>query len=54
MNPSSFPVEAEVVEVDKNGQHVKRRHFYGRLDNGTRAISDSPERERYKVRVWVP
>ncbi len=54
VKPSSFPVEAEVVEVDKNDQHVKKRLFFGRFGNGTRAISDPPERERYKVQVWGP
>jgi type I restriction enzyme R subunit len=54
VKPSSFPVEAEVVEVDKNGQHVKKKLFYGRFGNGTRAISDPTERERYKVQVWGP
>ena len=52
VKPSSFPVEAEVVEVDKNGQHVKKRLFYGRFGNGTRAITDPTERERYQVQVW--
>ena len=52
VKPSSFPVEAEVVEVDKYGQHVKKKHFYGRFGNGTRAISDTTERERYQNRVW--
>jgi len=54
VKPSSFPVDAEVVEVDKNGQHVKKTLFYGRFGNGTRAISDPVERERYKVQVWGP
>ncbi len=54
VRPSGFPVEAEVVEVDKNGQHVKKKIFYGRFGNGTRAISDPKERERYKVQVWGP
>ena len=54
VRPSSFPVEAEVVEVDNNGQHQKKRHFYGRFGNGTRAITAPTERERYKVQVWGP
>ncbi|HZC18197.1 MAG TPA: ATP-binding protein [Rubrobacteraceae bacterium] len=45
VRPSSFPVEAEVVEVDNNGQHQKKRHFYGRFGNGTRAIT-APHRAR--------
>jgi len=52
VKPSSFPVEAEVVEVDRNGQHVKKNVFYGRFGNGTRAITDPSDRERYKVQVW--
>ena len=52
VKPSSFPVEAEVVEVDKNDQHIKKTVFYGRFGNGTRAIPDPSERERYKVQVW--
>jgi type I restriction enzyme R subunit len=52
VKPSSFPVEARVVEVDKNGQHVKKSVFYGRFGNGTRPITDPTERERYQVQVW--
>jgi type I restriction enzyme R subunit len=52
VKPSSFPVEATVVEVDKKGQHVEKKLFYGRFGNGTRAITDPTERERYKVQVW--
>ena len=51
MRPSSFPVEASVVEVDKHGQHVKAL-FYGHFGNGTRPIADSAERERYVAQVW--
>jgi type I restriction enzyme, R subunit len=54
VKPSSFPVEAEVVEVDNKGQHVKKTVFYGRFGNGTRAITDPTERERYKAQVWGP
>ncbi len=52
VKPSSFPVDAEVVEVDKNGQHIKKTVFYGRFGNGTRAIIDPAERELYKTQVW--
>ncbi len=52
VKPSSFPVEGEVVEVDKNGQHVKKKLFYGRFGNGTRPITDPTERERYQLNVW--
>ncbi len=54
VKPSSFPVEAEVVEVDENGQHRKKRLFYGRFGNGTRATTDPSERERYQLQVWRP
>lgn len=52
VKPSSFPVEANVVAVDKNGQHAKKTAFYGRFGNGTREIPDPGERERYKAQVW--
>ncbi|MDQ3236321.1 MAG: ATP-binding protein [Actinomycetota bacterium] len=52
VKPSSFPVEATVVEVDKKGQHIEKKLFYGRFGNGTRQISDPKERERYQVQVW--
>ncbi len=54
IKPSGFPVEAEVVEVDRSEQHLKKRVFYGRFGNGTRAITDPTERERYKLQVWGP
>jgi hypothetical protein len=40
--------------MDKNGQHVKKKLFYGRFGNGTRPITDSTERERYQLQVWGP
>ena len=40
------------MEVDKNDQHVKKRLFYGRFCNGTRAIADPTKRERYQAKVW--
>jgi type I restriction enzyme R subunit len=52
VRPSSFPVEANVVEVDKKGQHLKKTHFYGRFGNGTRPIMDPAERDRYIAQVW--
>jgi type I restriction enzyme R subunit len=54
VRPSAFPVEAEVVEVDRRGQHEKKRVFYGRFGNGTRPIRDAAERERYQLQVWGP
>ena len=52
VRPSSFPVEANVVEVDKKGHHQKKTHFYGRFGNGTRPITDPAERDRYTAQVW--
>ena len=49
VRPSKFPVEAD---VDKNGQHVKKRLFYGRFGNATRPITDPAEREKYVAQVW--
>ena len=54
VKPSSFPVEANVVEVDKNGQYLKKTIFYGCFGNSTRLITDPTERERYQVQVWGP
>jgi hypothetical protein len=51
LKPSSFPVEARVVEVEKNGQYVKKTVFYGRFGNGTRPITDPAEREKYVAQV---
>ncbi len=54
VKPSSFPIEAAVVEVDKkNGQHQKKKLFYGRFGNGTRAIREPSERGRYQLQVWA-
>lgn len=52
VKPSGFPVEAEVVEVDRKGQHLKNKLFYGRFGNGTRTVTDPAEREKYQVQVW--
>jgi len=52
VKPSGFPVEAEVVEVDRKGQHLKKKLFYGRFGNGTRTVTDPAEREKYQVQVW--
>jgi type I restriction enzyme R subunit len=53
VRPSKFSVEANVVEVDKNGQHVKKTLFYGRFGNATRPITDPDEIEGYKSQVWA-
>ena len=54
VKPSALPVEAQVTEVDKNGQNLNKIVFYGRFGNGTRAIPDPSDRERYKVQIWGP
>jgi hypothetical protein len=41
---TSHAAPVSVVEVDKNGQHVKKKIFYGRFGNGTRPITDPVER----------
>lgn len=52
VRPSSFPVEATVT-VDKNGQFEKVTAFFVRLANGTRAITDPAERQRYVASRWA-
>ena len=51
VNPSSFPVDATVVEVNKQDQHIKTTKFYVRLNNATRAI-DSEEKDKYIAGRW--
>jgi metal-dependent HD superfamily phosphatase/phosphodiesterase len=46
VKPSSHPVHADVTIVDKAGQHQKKRVFYVRMNNGTRAIDDEAEIEK--------
>ncbi|MFN2544604.1 MAG: RNA-binding domain-containing protein [Actinomycetota bacterium] len=52
VDPSGHPVDAEVTVVDKRGQFGKKRLFYVRLNNGTRAIEDEKERQRYIAQRW--
>jgi len=52
VEPSGHPVEAEVTVADGQGQFSKKRLFYVRLNNGTRAIEDQGERERYVAQRW--
>jgi len=49
---SGHPVEAEVTVADQQGQFARKRLFYVRLNNGTRAIEDGKERERYIAQRW--
>jgi hypothetical protein len=52
VEPSGHPVDAEVNVLDKQGQFGRERRFYVRLNNGTRAIDDDRERERYTAQRW--
>jgi type I restriction enzyme R subunit len=52
VEPSGHPVDAEVTVADKQGQFAKKHVFYIRLNNGTRAIDDAVERERYVAQRW--
>ena len=40
-----------VVEAGKRGRHEKKS-FYGYFGNGTRAIVDAAQRDRYRMRAW--
>jgi hypothetical protein len=42
----------EVTVPDAQGQLLKRRVFYVRRSNGTKAIADEEERERYIAERW--
>jgi hypothetical protein len=52
VEPSGHPVEAEVTAVDDRGQFSKKRMFFVRLNNATRAIDDETERQRYIAQRW--
>jgi len=52
VEPSGHPVDADFVTVDDHGQFSKSRVFFVRLNNGTRAIRDERERERYIAQRW--
>lgn len=52
VEPSGHPVEAEVAVEDAHGQHSKERLFFIRLNNGTRAVEDPKEHERYIAQRW--
>ena len=54
VKPSGHPVHADVTLVDKNGQHQRQRAFYVRMNNGTRAIDDEAEVEKYIANRWSP
>ena len=50
--PSGHPVEAEVTVAEQQGQFARKQLFYIRLNNGTRAIEDDRQRERYMAQRW--
>ena len=52
VKPCGHPVHAEVTIVDKQGQHAKKRIFYVRMNNGTRAIDNEAEVEKYIAGRW--
>jgi type I restriction enzyme R subunit len=52
VEPSGHPVDAEVTVADSPGQLARKRVFFIRLNNGTRAIEDDGERERYIAQRW--
>lgn len=52
--PCGHPVEAEVTVADAKGQFSRKKIFYVRLNNATRAIEHPRERERYVARRWGP
>jgi type I restriction enzyme R subunit len=52
VEPSGHPVDAEVTLPDAQGQLLKRRVFYVRRSNGTKAIADEEERDRYIAERW--
>ena len=53
VRPSSHPVTANVMMVKKDGQS-KAEKFFVRIGNGTRAIDDEAEIERYIQHRWPP
>ncbi len=52
VKPSGHPVHAQVTLVDNAGQHEKTRLFYVRMNNGTRAVDDDAEIEKYIAHRW--
>ncbi len=52
VEPSSHPVTAKVLEIDRKGQQHTTDVFYVRLNTGTRPVNDSSEVEKYVARRW--
>ena len=51
VRPSKFPVEATITVV-KKGQHQKVTQLFGRFGNGTKAITDPDEADKFKLQIW--
>jgi type I restriction enzyme, R subunit len=52
VEPSGAPT-AEVTVTDQRGQFPRAPRFFIRLNNGTRAIEDEVERQRYIAQRWT-
>jgi type I restriction enzyme, R subunit len=52
VEPCGFPVQAEITGADAKGQFAKKTAFFVRLNNGTRAIEDEREIQRYVAQRW--
>lgn len=54
VKPSSFPVEAQVTCIDKQGQHQKSTRFYARINNGTHDFTnDDAEKQKLVAMRWA-
>ena len=53
VKPSGHPARATVTIVDKQGLHQKQQMFYVRMNNGTRAIDDDAEVEKFIASRWT-
>lgn len=52
VEPSGHPVYATVTVADSKGQQSRKESFFIRLNNGTRAIDDEQETQRYIAQRW--
>ena len=52
VEPSGHPVRAEVTVADANGQFGRKSLFFIRLNNGTPAIEDERDAQRYIAQRW--
>jgi len=52
VQPSGHPIAVTDVEVDDNGQHIKKKDsFFVRVINGTRRLTDD-DRDKYIAGRW--